>query len=127
MIVLELDQVEVDYCLACGGVWLDAGELEILLEGAEDKDKLLSSLEVDEETKEKRIKCPICSNKMEKVLCGLEEKVRIDKCRDGDGLWFDKGELREIIGMGTFHSDKRVFDLINDIFGSEDDREKPPA
>jgi len=23
--------VEVDHCTACGGVWLDAGELEILL------------------------------------------------------------------------------------------------
>ena len=32
MIVLELDEVEVDYCADCRGVWLDSGELELLLE-----------------------------------------------------------------------------------------------
>ena len=31
MIVLEMDEVEVDYCTECEGIWLDAGELEILL------------------------------------------------------------------------------------------------
>ena len=31
MIVLELDEVEVDYCTECEGIWLDEGELELLL------------------------------------------------------------------------------------------------
>jgi len=31
MITLELDQVEIDHCTECGGIWLDAGELETLL------------------------------------------------------------------------------------------------
>ena len=30
MIVLEYDRVEVDYCVSCQGLWLDAGELELL-------------------------------------------------------------------------------------------------
>ena len=29
MVVLEIEQVELDHCLSCGGVWLDAGELEM--------------------------------------------------------------------------------------------------
>ncbi|MCL4278881.1 MAG: zf-TFIIB domain-containing protein, partial [Ignavibacteriaceae bacterium] len=37
MIVLELEQVEVDYCTNCAGVWLDAGELELLLESHEER------------------------------------------------------------------------------------------
>ena len=28
MVVLELDQIEIDHCLHCGGIWLDKGELE---------------------------------------------------------------------------------------------------
>ncbi len=31
MIVLELDEVEIDHCISCGGIWLDAGELELLI------------------------------------------------------------------------------------------------
>ncbi len=31
MITLELQEVEIDYCIDCGGIWLDAGELELLL------------------------------------------------------------------------------------------------
>ena len=32
MIVLEIEEVEIDYCTDCAGIWLDAGELEVLLE-----------------------------------------------------------------------------------------------
>ena len=31
MVTLELNDVEIDYCMQCEGIWLDAGELEILL------------------------------------------------------------------------------------------------
>ena len=34
MIVLELNDVEIDYCLSCKGIWLDTGELELLLESS---------------------------------------------------------------------------------------------
>ena len=35
MITLELEDVEIDHCLDCGGIWLDAGELELLLDEPE--------------------------------------------------------------------------------------------
>ena len=30
LIVLELNEVEIDNCVSCGGIWLDKGELERL-------------------------------------------------------------------------------------------------
>jgi Zn-finger nucleic acid-binding protein len=117
VVVLELDQIEIDHCLSCGGIWLDAGELELLLEGSEDKDRLLSSFEVDRATKEKARRCPICRKRMEKVLCGRECKVRIDRCRKNDGLWFDVGELGQILEMGSLGPDTRVLRLLADMFG----------
>ena len=45
MIVLELDEVEVDYCTECEGIWLDAGELELLLGDAARSEALLKSLQ----------------------------------------------------------------------------------
>ena len=34
MFVLEFEQVEIDYCLGCRGVWLDSGELALIGERA---------------------------------------------------------------------------------------------
>ena len=119
MVVLELDQVEIDYCFKCGGIWLDEGELEILLESAEGKDELLRSFEEDKKTKEKPRKCPICLRNMRKVNCGGDKKVLIDKCKKNHGLWFDKGELEEIIASGCVGKDARVLDLLKDMFGKK--------
>ena len=119
MIVLELDEVEIDHCLCCGGIWLDAGELELLLGDCEQKDNLLSSLRVDKNTKEDKRRCPICLKKMEKVLCGTDREVRIDKCRKNDGIWFDKGELEDIVSMAAFDKDNKVSDLLKGMFGGK--------
>ena len=119
MVVLELHQVEIDYCLKCHGIWLDAGELEILLDGTQGKDEILGSFSEEKKTKEALRKCPICLKNMRKVNCGIEEKVLIDKCRKNHGLWFDKGELEEIISIGSLGKDSRVLDLLKDIFGKK--------
>ena len=119
MIVLELDQVEIDHCVSCKGIWLDRGELELILEGAPEKNDVLSSFKVDDGSKEKRRKCPICLKKMEKVICGMSEKVWIDRCPKNDGLWFDLGELDEIIKMGHFGGSTKVLDLLKDMFEKE--------
>ena len=47
MIALELAEVEVDYCTACGGIWLDAGELELLLGNAQNAEQLIDSFKID--------------------------------------------------------------------------------
>ena len=126
MIVLELEEVEVDHCVSCGGIWLDAGELELLLGNSAEKDKLLArlsakpraSFQVDKTTEEKSRRCPICLKRMEKVICGVDmgKEVLIDKCRRNDGMWFDSGELEEIIKMGSFDKENRVINLLKEMF-----------
>ena len=117
MVVLELRDVEIDHCLSCGGIWLDAGELELLLGDAAGRDRLLSSFEVDSGAGEAPRKCPICLKRMEKVICGTECKVRIDRCRRHHGIWFDAGELEEILRMGSLGGSTDVLDLLADMFG----------
>ena len=119
MIVLELDRAEIDHCVSCKGIWLDRGELELILEGTPEKNDVLSSFGVDHDSREKRRKCPICLRKMEKVICGIGEKVRIDRCPKNDGLWFDLGELYEIVKMGHFGGSTKVLVLLKDVFGKE--------
>lgn len=122
VVVLEVESIEVDHCLACGGVWLDGGELELLLEGASNQRELMASLGpvVDKgekgEAREKRLRCPICSKKLDKVRYGEKGDLVLDKCPRGDGIWFDRDELSRAIAMGRFE-DGRVYELLNSIFG----------
>ena len=117
MIVLEHEQVEIDHCLSCKGIWLDSGELKLLLEGSGEGGEILSSFKAERDSKEKVRKCPICSKEMEKVSCGDGSKVQIDRCRRNDGLWFDLGELQEIIKMGSFGRSSKVLDWLKNLFG----------
>lgn len=119
MIVMELDQVEIDFCLDCRGIWLDSQELEMLLEEAQGKDSLLASFKVDKQNKEDLRSCPICLKKMDKVICGNDKKILIDKCKKEHGLWFDSGELEDIISIGNMGKDSKVLSLLHDIFGKK--------
>ena len=119
MIVLELTEVEIDHCTSCGGIWLDAGELELLLGDSASKDDFLSSFKPDEESGERSRKCPICSKKMEKISAGRDKGVLVDRCRNNDGIWLDGGELEEIIKMSGFGKDSRVLDLLKDMFAKK--------
>ena len=120
MIVLELDEVEVDYCCDCEGIWLDAGELELLLGGASQSESLLTSFQPANTTEQKR-KCPICLKKMDKVLVGETEGKQelIERCAKNHGLWFDGGELQQVLKMGNFDDESRVQTLLGGLFCAE--------
>ena len=120
MITLMLSDVEIDFCTDCNGIWLDAGELELLLDNPEQSKQLLDSFQVDPNCSEKPIKCPICLKKMKKIVVGQSTPLLlIDKCTKGDGLWFDKGELNEICNTAKLDKDNKIQKLLADMFGSE--------
>ncbi len=125
MITLELQEVEIDHCTDCGGIWLDAGELEMLLGEPEKATQLLNSFKTDHRSTEKPRKCPICLKKMRKIIVGSSKTVLlIDKCRKGDGLWFDKGELQDIFDKAQLDKDNRIQKLLADMFGQERNTDK---
>ena len=101
MIVVEHEKIELDYCVSCSGVWFDAEELELLLETMQlegtslSLDNILTSLKA--ESTEKKRDCPICGRRMKKATVGHEPEVIIDACSWGDGLWFDSGEVGQLI------------------------------
>jgi len=119
VIALEVDQIEVDHCVKCGGVWLDAGELELLYEGVRARDEAMEALVPDPSVKEARRRCPICDKKMEKVRGGVQHDVIVDRCGKGHGVWLDKGELERVMGLDAVADDNRVRRLLVEIFGAE--------
>jgi Zn-finger nucleic acid-binding protein len=120
MITLELEDVEIDYCTDCGGIWLDAGELELLLGSPQQAEKLIHSFQIDSDCAEKPRKCPICLKKMQKIIVGQSEPaLLIDRCRKGDGLWFDKGELQDILSRAELDKENKIQKLLSDMFGEK--------
>jgi Zn-finger nucleic acid-binding protein len=117
MVVLELNEIEIDFCSGCNGIWLDAGELELMFETDSQRQKLIDSLYEDHDHHEKKYKCPICSKKMVKVHVGDKKEILIDKCKKDHGLWFDKGELKTVIEFGS-EEDNKVINLLKEMFES---------
>jgi Zn-finger nucleic acid-binding protein len=120
MITLELADVEIDHCTVCGGIWLDSGELERLLGDPVQAGRLLSSVRQSDAATEQPRKCPICGKKMAKVNVGRSDPpLLIDKCLRSDGLWFDRGELQDILTRAHLDEGNRIQRLLADIFGSD--------
>jgi Zn-finger nucleic acid-binding protein len=118
MITLELADVEIDHCVHCGGIWLDEGELELLMENPEQARQLMASLQEDPAIAEQPRKCPICDKRMAKVVVGPSQPpLRIDECRRGHGLWFDRGELEDVLARGQLDEGSRIQRLLADMFG----------
>jgi Zn-finger nucleic acid-binding protein len=100
-IVVEYNNIELDYCTRCRGVWFDAGELELLLAsaGLGGHEAFLKSVldSPPARVKEKKRRCPICNLKMKKVFIDREGRTPVDLCPDGHGIWFDGGELERLL------------------------------
>lgn len=118
MITIELSDVEIDHCVSCDGIWLDAGELELLLQDRRIAAELIESFQKDPNSKEKARRCPICDGKMDKIIVGNSaEPLVIDRCPKGDGLWFDKNELQNIFDKAHLDKDNKIRTMLADMFG----------
>ena len=95
LVVFELDGVEIDRCLKCGGTWLDDGEIDQMarLSGGA-PDPLHAAIVAAGEGKPGDRRCVRCSTKMRLVTV---QTVELDRCPRGHGLWFDKHEMESLI------------------------------
>ncbi len=99
LVTLELHDIEVDYCTGCRGLWLDAGELELLFG---DRGMAEGFLHAGATTAEEAPrKCPICNTQMEQHTTDGAHAVTWDGCPHDDGLWLDHGELGAILQHGS--------------------------
>jgi Zn-finger nucleic acid-binding protein len=89
----KVGDIEVDVCPACGGLWLDHGEIERL--GRVDQapvDTLRKSLTggAPAGLSDTTTSCPACPGTLREVKLG---PVRVDYCTKCKGIFLDKGEL----------------------------------
>ena len=96
----NIENVEIDVCSKCSGVWFDQDELRKAKDQTE-PDLNWMDFEIwkhEDRFKfaQKPIKCPKCQIDM--VLINYEDtEVEIDYCPKCQGTWLDEGEFNNII------------------------------
>ena len=120
MFILDFRGAETDYCEKCGGLWLDAGELEALLEstGATGDDALLAALNTPGGTSPpgRQTICPRCDRALHEITVPGADSLTLDQCPAGHGLFFDAEELRRLLAafpeqLGTH----KTIEFLNDM------------
>ncbi|QQS37237.1 MAG: zf-TFIIB domain-containing protein [Ignavibacteriales bacterium] len=115
LIILELNKVEIDYCTNCSGIWLDAGELE-LLSGNQINDELEQHFRAAGGLKESARHCPICNKHMKKYFFGKSDDLVLDVCEYKHGIWFDNDELKRAVNLINSDSGNEISEFLNEIF-----------
>lgn len=123
LIAVEYDEVEIDYCPVCKGVWLDSGEIEILFG---DADAAAAFLTIGSPAQvppgEKYRDCPECDAKMDKETTEGAQPVTFDHCPNGDGIWFDDRELATVLEhKEALAGNSEVSSLLQGIFHTPND------
>ena len=126
MVAVEHNEIELDYCADCHGVWFDSGELRLLLKSMslDNRDFVLRDILncPEPQSPEKKRRCPICTRKMKKTMIGHQPEILIDVCWEGHGLWFDGGEVVDLIRQlggepsGEQDSQQRVISYLGEVF-----------
>ena len=128
LVAFELESVEIDRCVECGGTWLDAGEIERIsaMAGADPGPLSQSLTRAASGAKSKR-ECPRCARALRQVRIGAgvntargaKPVIEIDRCPAGHGYWFDPGEMRQLIEMFDQGEEGAVARFFQDMFGAE--------
>jgi Zn-finger nucleic acid-binding protein len=86
--------IEVDRCPACGGMWLDYGELDQLEDTVYDKDELKGSLMF--RSFDSELVCSKCEGRMQ-CFNYRAYNLELDFCEQGHGAWLDAGEEKQVV------------------------------
>lgn len=99
---ITLGSVGIDRCTICGGVWLDAGELEGLKHAMLIERHRATMDELDRlGTREPAVRpnpllCPRDHSRMSVHRDPKQTHVEMDVCTKCGGMFFDAGELSEL-------------------------------
>ncbi len=94
---IEFDGTEIDRCKTCGGIWFDAGEIEVM------RDKqAAAAIDTGDASVGKKSNaiddypCPRCSGAMVKVVDPQQTHIWYETCSACSGSFLDAGELLDM-------------------------------
>jgi len=117
MIVVERNQIELDYCINCNGFWFDNNEWNLLIQKLTQENNYNYDIDLynipKAIVKENIKKCPICNTKMDKFIA---YDIILDRCPNKHGIWFDKNEISKFINYTNLNNNKTPIKFLGEIF-----------
>lgn len=115
---LEYSGVEVDHCIACGGVWLDEGEVRLFFGSANETAIFLDTLMASTQEPQRKLRCPISGKLMRKAHLTSDQALTVDV--SPLGIWFDRGELSALLESGSWPSEVApIAAWMKEVFGAQ--------
>jgi Zn-finger nucleic acid-binding protein len=107
MVPRLVEEVEVDLCPGCHGLWLDRDEIHAL--GAK-SDVVLEGLRVAVQAEANQPEaptttaqpCPACHGKLSVASLGT---FSVEHCMECGGLFLDRGELDKVMALTRYRED----------------------
>ncbi len=97
---MQVGEVSVDVCKACGGIWFDAFELQRVDQEKEAAGERLLQIPRDPEVvvdPSRKRECPRCDGvKLHRHFFSAKRRVQVDQCPGCAGYWLDADELAAI-------------------------------
>jgi len=107
---VKYQEVEIDRCISCGGMWFDMLELDELkkMKGSEHIDTGSASVgkqynDVDQ------IHCPVCDTAMLRMVDKEQHHIWYEGCATCYGVFLDAGEFRDM-------KKETLADFVKDLF-----------
>ena len=88
--ILHINNVEIDCCKTCEGLWFDPHELQMTMNTPDDITDIFLH------AGKSKYKCPVCQTKLSKRSFLFPERLVVDICPNDHGVYFEKGELEQI-------------------------------
>jgi Zn-finger nucleic acid-binding protein len=107
---VQFNEIEIDRCSQCEGIWFDAHEMQNLreIDGAEVVDTGASA--VGEHHNDMRdVRCPICNQLMIRKADAGQGHIHYEMCPKCKGTFFDAGEFRDL-------KDESFFDIFKNLW-----------
>jgi uncharacterized protein len=96
MEVVTYQNIQVERCTQCRGIWFSEAEHKILkkISGSGDIDTGSADLGKEYDTIEV-VACPVCAETMERVADTFQPHIHYEVCQRGHGVFFDAGEYKD--------------------------------
>lgn len=116
MKTISIDHVCIDYCSDCYGIWLDMGELELLLNKTLDiTGRFAEIFNHQLESQDSSIlECLVCKVKMT-LHKHYYENLKSHGCENCGGIWLDSGEFAALY-MERKH-EQSASELLSEVVG----------
>jgi PAT family beta-lactamase induction signal transducer AmpG len=108
MELITIDEIEIDRCSSCHGLWFDDGELGALRNKPAAAAIDIGDVKIGKQQNEiENYRCPRCAGRMNRLADPGQKHIWFEQCDSCRGSFFDAGELTDLATLSLSDFFKR--------------------